>query len=197
MKKKMIVISVGIFLISCNNVGTKSGTEETTDTTKVKASESIVADTSNPQMEMDTLKNITINEKYFNQKTAKAATVNQQTFRQLNFEKLNGNEGLQDDPNSKFKIIDTIFNKPEADIVIISGESENEHWAWLAQLDRNNKIVNSTLVFYEDFVEYFSSTTSKIQKNTITIITQTDTEGKSKQVKRYVFTPGQTLKLVK
>ena len=189
-----------VFLSSCNSNGgnnQNSTIKHVSDSLVVSnASDTLVS----PQADHDKFKlqSLVIDENYFTHKTAKAAPIDTQTHKGLNLDKVLAAQGLSEDPNSNFKIIDTLLNIKQVKILVISRESENENWAWLARVDEASKISDLVLVFYQDFVEYFSSTSAKIEGNEVTVTTQNDTdEDKSKQVKLYTLGPEPRFKSVK
>lgn len=105
---------------------------------------------------------------------------------------------LKNDLNLKIKIADTLIINEKTKMLIVSVESENEHWAWLLAYDSNNKVSKAEKLFYEDFVEYFSKTTTEVKDNKIFITTEMESEdGNSKTVRKFLFLNGEKLDKIK
>ncbi len=68
---------------------------------------------------------------------------------------------------------------------MVAQETENEITAYIVSFDNKDKTIQFEPVFYADFVEYFSSTASKIKDNTIAITTKTD-NGEEEQTTKTV-----------
>lgn len=59
---------------------------------------------------------------------------------------------------------------------MLACEEANEHFIWTLLYDKSGKLRDSKLLFYEDFVEYFSRTNSEIKNNEIKIVTETEND---------------------
>lgn len=142
------------------------------------------------------LKDVIINEKYFNTQSGKSRKLSPDVFGSVGLESILSKEELKD-VSLTFKILDTLFISKLNKILILSCETENEHRAWLMAYE-NNKPVTTAQVYYQDFVEYLSKTSTLIKDNKIIITTQTDEEGnETSTVIKYRFTNRKQLELVK
>jgi hypothetical protein len=88
-------------------------------------------------------------------------------------------QGYEDYKNT-VKLVDTLLISKDATLLLVACEEENEHFVWLLGYDKKGKLSDSKLVFYEDFVEYFSRTFSEIKNNEIKIITESENDEASK-----------------
>lgn len=83
--------------------------------------------------------------------------------------------GMEDYRNTA-KLIDTLLMTTEAIVLLVACEEENEHFIWALVYDKSGKLTDTKLLFYEDFVEYFSRTYSEIKNNEIKIVTETEND---------------------
>lgn len=83
--------------------------------------------------------------------------------------------GMEDYRNTA-KLIDTLIETNEATVLLLACEEANEHFIWTLLYDKSGKLRDSKLLFYEDFVEYFSRTYSEIKNNEIKIVTETEND---------------------
>ncbi|MEO6671446.1 MAG: hypothetical protein ABIN36_18325 [Ferruginibacter sp.] len=145
-----------------------------------------------------TLKDISVNEKYFIKKTKSVGLISRNLFDSLGLASIPFPSNLKNDLNLKIKIADTLIINEKTKMLIVSVESENEHWAWLLAYDSNNKVSKAEKLFYEDFVEYFSKTTTEVKYNKIFITTEMESEdGNSKTVRKFLFLNGEKLDKIK
>lgn len=186
-------------IFSCNNDSKKESATPASETVQPKAETTATAKPPAPVVFADTiLKNIEINEKYFKKKTAAIPVIKKELFDALDLGKIPSPAELKKDPAFKIKIIDTLINNEKSKSLIVSVESENESWAWLLLYEPNGKATKVLKVFYEDFVEYISKTSTQIKDNKISIVTETEgDEGKSKQVENYIFRNGDKIESIK
>ncbi len=194
--KAIVPFSVSLLLFSCNNNENKQ-TDKQADSTQAVSTIIPRKDTLQVTTPALLLKNRAIDEKYFDRQTKRASVLTKEQFTALGAEKLLPGGQLKYEPEMKLKIIDTVFSGNNT-WVIISRETENELWAWLAALDGAKKITSSKLVFYQDFVEYFSATSARITDTSVVITTVQDNgESKSKKSEKFRFTDSQQLSLIK
>ena len=73
--------------------------------------------------------------------------------------------GMEDYRNTA-KLIDTLIVTNEATVLLVACDEENEHFIWTLVYDKSGNLSDSKLLFYEDFVEYFSRTYSEIKNKT-------------------------------
>lgn len=166
MKKILSLVILSQVLFSCKN--------DTTDSPKtvIEETNSIIT-TTTPKVSVNLeLKNCELNEAYFNSKTKTPKTLKNSEIIDLN---LNIIKDLTDDQSTKIKVIDTLFISKLEKIIIVSKETENENTAYLVQLDIKNKAFSYEMVYYTDFVEYYSTTSTKVSSNKVEINTETDT----------------------
>ena len=199
-KKEFILAGIIFVLVSCKdekkNTAQQHDIADTTKATTIKK-DSPVLNTIIPVTDT-ILKNVSINENYFNQKISRNSVINRSLLDTFGLAKIPSPSDLKKDTSFKLKIIDTLISNDKIKILIVSVESENEHWAWLLAYDKNSKVVKTEKVFYEDFVEYFSKTTAEVKNNKIFIATETEGEdSKTKVIKKYIFKDGNKLESIK
>ncbi|MGB4773675.1 MAG: hypothetical protein WBP45_00750 [Daejeonella sp.] len=181
----IIFISI-LFLSACTNNPKVETVNNVPDSSKT------VIEAAEPTQ----LKDVIINEKYFNTQSVKSRKLSPDVFGSLGLESILSKEELKD-ASLTFKVLDTLFISKVNKIMILSCETENEHRAWLMAYE-NNKPVTTAQVYYQDFVEYLSKTSTLIKDNKIIITTQTDEEGnETDKTEKYRFTNRQQLELVK
>jgi hypothetical protein len=198
--KEFTLAGIILLLVSCNaekkNTAPQNNIADTTKATGIKK-DSPVLSTIIPVTDT-TLKNVSINENYFNQKTSTHTPINRSLFDTLGLAKIPVPSDLKKDTSFKIKIIDTLISNDKIKILIVSVESENERWAWLLAYDKNSKVVRTEKVFYEDLVEYFSKTATEVKNNKIFIATETEIEdSKTKMIKKFIFKDGAKLESIK
>lgn len=69
----------------------------------------------------------------------------------------------------KYHLLKELYNGENGKILLISRASEMENFAWLATYDVQNKLVDSKIVYYDEWAESAVRTTSAIRDNMITI----------------------------
>ena len=114
------------------------------------------------------LKNLTIDEDYFRQKINQSKGTHSQeldAFINQMFSDEESTENLQ--------IIDTVAVSETLKLLLVGADNENENWAWIALFDNKNHVFFSEQVYYQDYVEYFYSISTKIKDNIIQISTST------------------------
>ncbi len=186
-----------ILLYSCNNE---------------KQSRVLTADTLQPDIKkIDTphieqgpaahdpiLKDIDIDQKYFDQQVAAHRVISKTSFDTLSLETISMLKEFRNDTAVKIKIIDTLLANSRMKLLVVAAKTENESWAWLVCYSANNEIIWTENIYYEDFVEYFSKTTTRIKSKTIAITTETEMEdSRVHNVKKYVIGDGGKLLLLK
>lgn len=176
MNKTVVLASSILLLFSCKNNENKIAQP---DSKVSKQKETVVVAA---PIEKQTLKNVVIDEKYFEEKTKLAKALTPDQIKAFDLTKI---EGIDRDATATIKIIDTLYTSSKSKIVVVAQETENEITAYIVSLDNKDKTIQFEPVFYADFVEYFSSTASKIKDNTIEITTKTD-NGEEEQTTKTV-----------
>ncbi len=69
----------------------------------------------------------------------------------------------------KYYLLKELYNGKEGKILLISRASEMENFAWLANYDAQNKLVDSKTVYYDEWAESAVRTTSAIRDSKIII----------------------------
>ncbi len=194
--KEILLMIVIMSTISCNNATKNNETSDnSSDSVKTIPPATVMVQPDTLKNEADSvLKDRNIDQEYFDNRTASHNEIQKNIFDALHLEKIPGLKALYEDPATKIKIIDTFLYSSNAKLLVIAAKTENESWAWLVGYDNNNTIASQVKIYYEDFVEYFSKTTTQIKANTIFITTETTAEdSKTKKMKK--FTPGDGGKL--
>ena len=114
------------------------------------------------------LKNITIDEDYFRQKTNQSKDTYSQELKEFINQMF-----LDEESTENLQIIDTIAVSQTYKLLLIGQDNENENWIWLALFDNKNHLFFSEQVYYQDYVEYFYSIRTKIKDNIIQITKST------------------------
>lgn len=192
-KKAILFFLSVLFFFSCNN-------NADNNTALPAKADTIAASTSKVDSTVTvptSLHDLLIDTNYFNKKTARAGIVNPAAYAALGLPRILKPEELKE-PSAKIKILDTLVFTNNSLLLLLSRETENEHWAWLVQYDNKGMYQSHQLVFYEDFVEYFSTTSTRVKNSTIIITTQTNgDDNKSEKVQKYLFSDGHKLEAIK
>lgn len=191
-KTKFIVISAGIFLVSCKETAKnpQKNNVETINNTKTVSKDTV---SSKPKLdstktEAPKLKNAIIDGNYFTQKTAKSKPIEKADFEKFQINKIIPQEQIDHDPEMKIKVLETLFENEDTKIMLIANDAENESTVWLIQYDSENKLVFSEEVYYSDIVEGFYDISAKVKGNKVVITTQNSTDDdQSKEVKTLTF----------
>lgn len=185
MLKTLFIAVSSLAIISCNN----NDPQPTVNNNPSK--DSVTA----PEKVKDTiagLKNITINEAYYEQKVKQAKKLPDSTVQSL---LLTDIEDINRDNSAPVKIVDTVWSTDTEKIIVVALDGENETSAYLVHL-KNNKLKQFEQVYYADVVEYFMQINSVINNNQLTITKTTDTDGNStKETIHFLFKDGSLQKV--
>lgn len=176
MNKILLFCLIGLFVSSCNNNGKNEATSNTAtiqkNDTTVPAQKDTIPQNTQPK---ETLRNRVIDDKYFQEKNKSARALTATAIKAMG---LTAIAGISSQAVTPVKIIDTLFEKGNNKIIIVSMETENESFAWVVQL-LNGKTTRFEQVYYADVVEYIQMLRSIVSDSSIEITTQTDIgEGK-------------------
>jgi hypothetical protein len=164
--KKILVLVVSYSILSCQNHESKI---------ESKVSEVDKIDSSNN--EAIQIKDLKIDSAFFADKVHNYKALSKKEIEKMQIIDLI--QGYEDYKNT-VKLVDTLLISKDATLLLVACEEENEHFVWLLGYDKKGKLSDSKLVFYEDFVEYFSRTFSEIKNNEIKIITESENDEASK-----------------
>ena len=164
--KKILVLVVSFSTLSCQN-------HESKIESKVPEVDKI--DSSNN--ETIQIKDLKIDSAFFADKVHNYKALSKKEIEKMQIIDLI--QGYEDYKNT-VKLVDTLLISKDATLLLVACEEENEHFVWLLGYDKKGKLSDSKLVFYEDFVEYFSRTFSEIKNNEIKIITESENDEASK-----------------
>lgn len=160
--KKILVLIISFNILSCQNHESKI---------EAKVAEVDKIDSSNN--ETIQIKDLKIDSAFFADKVHNYKALSKKEIEKMQIIDLI--PGFEDYKNT-VKLVDTLLVSKDATLLLVACEEENEHFLWLMVYDKNGKLSDSKLLFYEDFVEYFSRTYSKIKNNEIKIVTETENE---------------------
>jgi hypothetical protein len=164
--KKILVLVVSFNILSCQNYESKI---------EDKVSEVDKKDTSNN--ETIQIKDLKIDSAFFADKVHTGKVLSKKEIEKMQINDLI--PGMEDYRNTA-KLIYTLLMTTEATVLLVACEEENEHFIWALVYDKSGKLTDTKLLFYEDFVEYFSRTHSEIKNNEIKIITESENDEASK-----------------
>jgi hypothetical protein len=160
--KKILLLVVSFSILSCQNYESKI--EE-------KISEVDKKDSSNN--ETIQFKDLKIDSAFFSGKVHAGKVLSKKEIEKMQI--INLIPGFEDYRNTA-KLVDTLLVLKDATLLLVACEEENEHFIWALVYDKSGKLTDSKLLFYEDFVEYFSRTYSEIKNNEIKIITESEND---------------------
>lgn len=173
-----------LIIISCNN-----NPQPTVNNNPSKDSVTV------PEQVKDTiavLKNITINEAYYEQKVKKVKKLADSTITSLSLTDI---EDINRNTTVPVKIIDTLWTTDTEQIIIVALDGETEMSAYLVHL-KNKRLKQFEQVYYADVVEYFMQVNSTIKNNQLSIVTTTDADGKTtKKTTNFLFKDGSLQKV--
>ena len=174
---KNILIAIVLFVLySCQNNENSPETVKTSIDTNVDTS--VVVQSKMKEFLLDTT--------FFAKKVPHSKALSKKEIEKMQIMDLI--PGMEDYRNTA-KLIDTLLMTNEVTVLLIACEEENEHYIWTLVYDKNGKLSDSKLLFYEDFVEYFSRTYSEIKNNEIKIITETENEEASNsETEKFILT---------
>ena len=96
------------------------------------------------------------------------------------------------DPLYKYHFVDSVCVNSNGSLILIAREYDNEHIIWLCNYDKNNRLLHTKQVFYDNAEGNFQIE-SKLISNILTLKTDDVNEGKGQE--KYKITT--ELKLVK
>lgn len=96
------------------------------------------------------------------------------------------------DPLYKYHFVDSVCVNSNGSLILIAREYDNENIIWLCKYDKNNKLIDTKQVFYDNAEGNFQIE-SKLISNILTLKTDDVNEGKGQE--KYKIT--NELKLVK
>ncbi|MFD2918618.1 hypothetical protein ACFS6H_02780 [Terrimonas rubra] len=148
-----------------------------------------------PEKPKDTiagLKDLTINEAYYEQKVKKAKKLADSTITSLSLTDI---EDINRNNDAAVKIIDTLWHTDTEQIIIVALDGETEMSAYLVHV-KNNRLKQFEQVYYADVVEYFMQVNSTIKDNRLSIVTTTDADGSTtKKATNFLFKDGSLQKI--
>ena len=87
----------------------------------------------------------------------------------LHIQRIDQIDKMSDYPNLSYYSLKEIYSEDEGKIILLSRVYEMEDYAWLASYDAENNLIDFLKVFYDEFAEGASQTTSVIKNNKIII----------------------------
>lgn len=184
MFKILSVLIIAVTISACNN--------HSTPKEKEKPADSVPPVTEPVKDTLPRLKDITINEAYFEQRVKQVKKLPDSTIQSLLLTDIEDINRATDVP---VKILDTLWTIDQEKIILVALNGDSESSAYIVHL-KNNKLLQFEEVYYADVVEYIMQTSSDIKDNQLTIVTTTDTDGKtSKSTTRFVFKEGRLQKI--
>jgi hypothetical protein len=173
--KKIIFPIFLILIFSCQNNENSTETVNTSIDTNVDSS--VVVQSKMKEFLLDTT--------FFAKKVHLSKALSKKEIEKLQIMDLI--PGMEDYRNTA-KLIDTLIVTNEATVLLVACDEENEHFIWTLVYDKSGNLSDSKLLFYEDFVEYFSRTYSEIKNNEIKIVTETENdEASSSETEKFIL----------
>lgn len=186
MFKVFIVAIISLVILACNNHNPQSSVNNTPSTDAVTHPEKI-------QDTLAALKNITINEAYYEQKVKQTKKLSDTLVQSL---LLTDIEDINRQPETPVKIIDTLWHTDTESMIIVALDGETETSAYIVHL-KNNRLQQFEEVYYADVVEYFMQINTTIHNNTLDIHKTTDGDGKTtKETVSFLFKEGRLQKVI-
>lgn len=94
-------------------------------------------------------------------------------IQELHIQRIDQIDKIANYPNLNYYSLKEIYSEDNKNIVLLSRVYEMENYAWLASYDAENNLIDFLNVFYDEFAEGASQTTSIIKNNKIIITNYT------------------------
>ncbi|MHC8950618.1 hypothetical protein [Sphingobacterium hungaricum] len=140
------------------------------------------ATSANPDIK---LKDCEINEAYMQLRFPLAPALSEQEFDALDLGRIEELNRLQHEV--PVKIIDTLQSSTNQHVILVAYQTDGETAAFLVNLNNQHKTEQFEQVYYEDYVEYISNTSTRIADNKINVTVETFDENQKTTTFTKVF----------